>query len=244
MRLCVPACLLLAALPALAADLPAQLDWYDRTELSVPVSGVVESVKIQPGQVVPKGTLLLTLDPAVFNANLAETRADSARARDELADAKKELDRANELYARTVSSTTELDASKLRHARATAALDAARARERKAAKLLEESAIRAPFDAVVLDRQASPGTAVSAQYQPPPLITVARADRILARATLGADQAAGLKPGASLEVGVGGKTLPGKVVALRYKPDGHYLLDVAIARGDLLAGQSATLRLP
>jgi hypothetical protein len=86
--------------------------------------------------------------------------------------------------------------------------------------------------------------AVSAQYQPPPLITVARADRILARATLSADQAAGLKPGARVAVGVGGKTLTGTVVALRYKPDGHYLLDVAIARGDLLAGQSATVRLP
>jgi len=236
--------LLCAAFPALAAELPAKLTWYDRTELSTPVSGVVQSVKVEPGQTVRKGALLLTLEPDLFRANLAEAKAEAARASDELADAKKDLARANELYVRTVTSTTELDASKLRHDKAVASLNAARARMDKARRLLAESAIRAPFDAIILDRQANPGMAVSAQYQPPPLITVARADRILARAALNADQAVGLKPGVSVEVSVGGKTEYGKIVALRAKPDGSYLLDVAIARGDLLAGQSATLRLP
>lgn len=244
MRLCVPACLLAAALPVQAADLPAQLDWYGRTELSTPVSGVVASVQVQPGQTVRKGAVLLSLEPTLFRANLAEARADTMRSEEELTDSKKELARANELYARTVSSTTELDASKLRHARAAANLDAAKAREGKARRLLDESVVRAPFDAVILDRQANPGMAVSAQYQPPALLTVAHSDLILARASLKADQAAGLKPGTAVSVGVGGRTLPGKVAALSYKADGRYLLDVAIARGDLLAGQSATIRLP
>lgn len=243
MRL-IAAASMLAALPALAADLPAQLDWYDRTELSTPVSGIVESVKVEPGQTVARGTLLLTLNPSLFRSNLAEAQADAARLKDELADSQKELDRANELYARTVSSTTELDASKLRHARASASLDAAKARENKARRLLEESTIRAPFDAIVLDRLANTGMAVSAQYQPPALLTVARADRIVARANLSPDQAAGLKPGTAVEVSAGGKKTSGKVVALRYRPDGKYVLDVAIARGDLLAGQSATVHLP
>ncbi|HEX8980148.1 MAG TPA: efflux RND transporter periplasmic adaptor subunit [Parasulfuritortus sp.] len=236
--------LLLAALPVRAADLPAQLNWYERVELSTPVSGVVASVNVQPGQTVPKGALLLSLDPTLFKANLAEAQADATRQDEELADSQKELNRANELYARTVSSTTELDASKLRHAKAAALLNAARARTDKARRLLAESEIHAPYTALILDRQAQPGMVVSAQYQPPALITVARADQILARAGLTAAQAAGIKPGARLEVSAGGKTLAGKVVALRAGADGRYQIDVAIPRGGLLAGMTANIRLP
>jgi RND family efflux transporter MFP subunit len=243
MRL-LAAALLLTTLPVGAADLPAQLNWYERVELSTPVSGVVASVNVQPGQTVPKGALLLSLDPTLFKANLAEAQADSARQDEELADSQKELNRATELYARTVSSTTELDASKLRHAKAAAMLDAARARADKAKRLLAESEVRAPFEALILDRQAEPGMVVSAQYQPPALLTVARADQILARAGLSAAQAAGIKPGTRMEVNAGGKTLAGKVVALRAGADGRYQLDVAIPRGSLLAGMTASVRLP
>ncbi len=238
------AALLLAALPVRAADLPAQLDWYQRVELSTPVSGVVDSVNVQPGQSARKGDLLLRLNPTLFKANLAEAQADSTRLGEEQADARKELDRANELYARTVSSTTELDASKLRHARADAQVAAAKARVDKARRLLDESEIRAPFDVLILDRQAEPGMAVASQNQPPVLLTVARSDQILARASLAADKAAGLKPGGQIEVSTGGKSLSGRIVALRAKPDGRYQLDVAIPRGSLVAGMTASVRLP
>jgi multidrug efflux system membrane fusion protein len=238
------AALLLAALPVRAADLPAQLDWYQRVELSTPVSGVVESVNVQPGQTARKGDLLLRLNPTLFKASLAEAQADSTRVGEEQADANKELSRANELYARTVSSTTELDASKLRQARATAQVAAARARVDKARRLLDESEIRAPFDALILDRQAEPGMAVASQNQPPVLLTVARADLIIARASLTADKAAGLKPGGHMDVSAGGKTLSGKIVAVRAKADAHYQLDVAIPRGNLIAGMTASVRLP
>jgi len=86
--------------------------------------------------------------------------------------------------------------------------------------------------------------AVAAQYQPPALLTVARSDQILARAALTADQAAGLKPGGRMQVTAGGKSLTGTIMAIRARADNHYLLDVAIPRGNLLAGQSGTLHLP
>lgn len=237
--------LTLCATSAWAADLPAQLDWSQRVELSTPVSGVVESVNVQPGQRVAKGTVLLSLNQTVFKANLMEARADIERLTQEQADARRELDRANELYARTVSSTTELDAAKLRHARAGALLAAAEARVEKARRLLDESEARAPFDAVVLDRTAEPGMTVAAQCQPPMLLAVARADEIVARATLSAGQAAGIKPGDQAGVLVAGKTYDGKIAALRAKTDGRYQIDVAIPRADgLLAGMAAGIRLP
>jgi RND family efflux transporter MFP subunit len=234
----------LSAIPAHAADIPAQLDWSQRVDLSASVSGIVETVAVLPGQKVPKGTLLLSLNQTVFKANLMEARADIDRLSQEQADAKRELDRATELYARTVSSTTEFDAAKLRHARANALLAAAEARVEKARRLLDESEARAPFDAIVLDRAAEPGMTVAAQCQPPVLLSIARADEILARASLTAGQAADIKPGDLAGVGIGGKTLEGKVAGVRAKSDGRYLLDVAIPRTDgLLAGMAASIRL-
>lgn len=242
MRL-LAAALLLTTLPVGAADLVAQLDWYQRVELSTPVSGVVASVNVQPGQTVRQGELLLRLDPTLFKANLAEAQADLARLGQEEADARKELGRANELYARTVTSTTELDAAKLRQARATGLVAAAQARVDKARRLLDESEIHAPFDALILDRQAEPGLAVAAQNQPPSLISVARADEIIARASLTAGQAGGLKPGGRLAVRTGGQTLTGHIVAIRAKADSRYQLDVAIPRGRLVAGMTASIPL-
>ncbi|MFA5081674.1 MAG: efflux RND transporter periplasmic adaptor subunit [Hydrogenophilaceae bacterium] len=239
------ALLTLFTLPAWAAELPAQLDWSQRVEIATPVSGVVETVNVLPGQQVQKGSVLLSLNQTAFKASLMEARADVDRLGQEMADAQRELDRANELYARTVSSTTELDAAKLRHTRAAAQLAGAEARVERARRLLDESEPRAPYDALVLDRIAEPGMAAAGQCQPPVLLVLARADEILARGGITAGQAAGIKPGDKAAVSVGGKTVAGKVAAVRARADGRYQLDVAIPRGHgLMAGMSATIRLP
>lgn len=230
--------------PSLAADLAAQLDWSQRVEIATPVSGIVETVDVQPGQRVGKGGQLLSLNPTAFKAALMEARADIDRLTQEQADAKRDLDRATELYARTVSSTTELDAAKLRHARASALLAAAEARVEKARRQLDESAPRAPYDALVLDRLAEPGMAVAGQCQPATLLILARADEIVARAGVSAGTAAGLKTGSKADVVVNGRTIDGRISAVRARADGRYQIDVAIPRGSLMAGMAASIRLP
>jgi RND family efflux transporter MFP subunit len=236
---------LLLALPAWAAELPAQLDWSQRVEIATPVSGVVETVHVRPGQRVAQGTPLVSLNQAAFKASLGEARADLERFTQEAAEARRELDRVGELYARTVSSTTELDTAKLRHARAAALLAGAQARLDKARRQIEESEPRAPYDALVLDRAAEPGMAVAGQCQPPVLVTLARADEIVARAGLAAGQAATVKPGDPATVGVAGKSIAGQVAAVRAKADGRYQVEVAIPRGNgHVAGLAATIRLP
>lgn len=237
--------LLLAAWPALAADLPALLDWSGRVNLSLPVSGVLDTVTAQAGQRVRKGELLASLEPTLYKANLAESRADLARLTEELADAKRDVDRVQELYARTVSSTTELDAAKLRHARAQASFDATQARLERTRRQLAETELRAPFDALILSRQAEPGLVITSQCQPATVFTVARADELIARALVDAGQAAGLHPGTEAQVETGGKNLRGRLTGLSVQADGRYGVEVSIPRRDgLLAGQKATIKLP
>lgn len=142
----------------------------DKVELTTRVSGMVEAVLVKPGQHVKKGAVLLRLDRTVLQARLEEAQAELARARADEADAKREQGRAQELYDRTVSSTSELEAAELRYARAQAALSAAKARRVIARKNLADADLKAPFDGVVKAVPGGPGTVVVADCQPKPLI--------------------------------------------------------------------------
>jgi RND family efflux transporter MFP subunit len=237
--------LCLVATSVVAAEHPAVLEWSQRVELSTAVPGVLEEVLVQPGQAVARGTVLTRLNQAVYNAALAEGRADLDRLTEEAAEAQRDLARVQELYARTVSSTTELDAAKLRHARATALLAAAQAKLERARQQLLDSEVRAPFDAIVLARQAEPGMVVATQCQPPALLTLARSDEMLARAQVEADKVGQIKLGGKVAVNAAGRSYTGKVRAVAAGTAGNYVVDVAFDRpAGLMAGQSATLRLP
>lgn len=142
----------------------------DKVELTTRVSGVVEAVLVKPGQRVKKGAVLLRLDRTILQARLDEATAEQARAQADEADAKRELERAQELYNRTVSSTSELEAATLRHARAQAALSGAKARRVVAQKNLQDAELKAPFDGVVSATPGAPGTVVAAECQPRALI--------------------------------------------------------------------------
>ncbi len=146
----------------------------DRVPLTTPVSGVVKEVYVQVGQKVKKGDKLLALDDTRLKARLMEAEAVLQRFEQEAEDAGRELQRAQELYDRGVSSTTELDSAKLKHARANANAKEAEARLVIARKDLEDSVLRAPFDGVVRSREAEPGLYVPAQLDPPTLIILGK----------------------------------------------------------------------
>lgn len=142
----------------------------DKLELTTRVSGVVETVLVKPGQRVKKGAVLLRLDRTVLQARLEEAQAEHMRAQADEAEAKREQGRAQELYDRTVSSTSELEAAQLRYARAKAALSAAQARRVIAQKNLADAELKAPFGGMVDAVPGGPGTVVAADCQPKPLV--------------------------------------------------------------------------
>jgi RND family efflux transporter MFP subunit len=142
----------------------------ESVELSTRVSGVVETVWVKPGQRVKKGAPLLRLDRTILQARLDEAAAELARAQAEAGEARRDRERAQELYKRTVSSTSELDAAMLLDARAQASARAARARRAIAQKDVQDAELRAPFDGVVRAVPGGVGTVVAADCQPRPLV--------------------------------------------------------------------------
>lgn len=247
--LCMGA-LALISQAAWAAEVPAVLAWSQRVGLSTPVSGVVQTVAARVGQRVRKGQVLLALDLGRYRAKVAESRAGLARARAEVADAKRNLDRVQELYNRTVISTSELDQAKLRHARAGAMLGEAEGRLALDRKNLADAVLRAPFDGVVVARQAEPGQAVAARLEPRTLLVLAKSGEMLARARVSEEQIARFKVGQAVTVTVAGKDYAGRIETLGLEPaPDHgkvaYPVDVVFpVREQLRAGMSATLKLP
>jgi len=235
---------------AQAADVQATLQWAQRVELSTPVSGVVQSVSVDAGQRVKQGQELLALDNKLYQARSAESAAAVMRLKEDAAEAARNLERVQELYNRTVISTSELDQAKLRDARARAMLAEGQAHLQQSQKNLDDTVLRAPFDAVVLVRQAEPGQAVAAGLQPQTLLVLARAGEMLARARLDAAQAGRVRVGQATTVSVGGKSYSGRIKAVGMEPvaapDGPlYSVDVVFpVREPLRAGVAATVRLP
>ena len=236
---------LCAALPALAVEWAGQLDWSQRVALSAGVSGAVRQVLVQPGQRIKAGALLVEIDPTAYRAALAEARADIERFTEEEADARRELDRVKELYARTVSTTTELDTARLRHTRARAQLSGSQARSERARHQLSETEVRSPFEALVLERKAEPGSVAAAQCQPPTLLVVARADEVLAVVELSAVQAASLSLGVEAVVSVAGEQAKATLRAVQALPQGRYRAEWALPRkSGWLAGMAASVTTP
>ncbi len=234
--------------PATAADVEAQVQWSRRTELATPVSGVVASVAVNAGERATKGQLLLALDDEPFRGAVQEAEALLARRKSERDEATRDAKQAQELYDRTVLSTVELENAKMKLARTDAGYTEASAMLGRARYRLRVSALRAPFDAVVLNRHAEPGQSVAAELNPPVLLVIAAAGEYLAQARVTAERIAGLKLGQALSVVVAGKTYAAQLKALTHEQAGGkelYVLEAVFAAQEALyAGQAARIQLP
>jgi RND family efflux transporter MFP subunit len=237
-----------ASVPATAADVDALVQWSRRTELATPVSGVVASVPVNAGERVTKGQLLLALDDAPFRAAVQEAEALLAQRKIERTEVARDAKQAQELYERTVLSTVELENAKMKLARAEAGDKEANAALDRARYRLRVSALRAPFDAVVLSRHAEPGQSVAAEFAPPVLLVIAATGEYLAQARVSAGRIAGLTLGQTLSVMVDGKTYPARLKALAHEPAGGkeaYVLEALFSTAQPLhAGQAARIQWP
>jgi len=139
------------------------------------VTGLLVSVSVEEGSYVKKGQIIAQLESddmvaakkqAEANVNVARFNLEQARV--EMQDATRSFNRNKELLARDFVSQAEYDASEARYKRAVAAVDAAGAAVKASEALLqaanvavEYTLIRAPFDAVVLTKNADVGDIVT-----------------------------------------------------------------------------------
>ena len=237
---------------ATAAEYNGELDWANAVTLGVPISGRVEQISVQPGDLVDSGQPLLQLDARVARAHLAEARSAIKRLELQRAEAQREWDRAKELYDRTVLSERELQLAEIGFNAADADYHAARSAQVAAEVELEYHTVTAPFAARVLAVHVQSGEAVVNTQQVTPLVRLAERGRMRARARVNAAQAATLNADSAASVRVGDQRFEAQLLAVGADPVGaerpaQYAVELEFsvpADAALRAGQAATLVLP
>jgi HlyD family secretion protein len=152
------------------------------------VSGTIYSLHADFNSVVKKGQVIARLDPALFEtqvaqarANLLNAEAEGEKARVTVADTRRNRERLAALYAKGYVSKSELDAAETAYEAAEAALRAARSRQVQAKASLDQTEvnlkytiIRSPVDGIVIARNVDVGQTVAASLQAPTLFTIAQ----------------------------------------------------------------------
>ncbi|MEE2692582.1 MAG: efflux RND transporter periplasmic adaptor subunit [Pseudomonadota bacterium] len=143
----------------------------DSVEVRARVSGYLEEIAFEDGQIVKKGDLLFKIDPRPFEAELDAAKADLASAEAELQNAQAENERGRRLLERAALSKEEADRRTRVLRQAEAGRAAAKARVDQAALNLEFTEVRAPITGRISDDFVSEGNLIVGGAQGGTLLT-------------------------------------------------------------------------
>jgi RND family efflux transporter MFP subunit len=142
-------------------ELTGRTEAIETVEVRPRVSGHVQEVQFQSGQLVKKGDVLFVIDPRWHQADFDRRKAEYEQAKVRMENAEREAQRTEQLLASKAISAEEADGRQARFNEAKAGLLAAEA-GRDFAKLdLEFTQIRAPIDGRVSRAIVTPGNFVS-----------------------------------------------------------------------------------
>jgi RND family efflux transporter MFP subunit len=157
------------------------------------VTGLVTKVLVQDGQNVKSGQVLLTLDARADEANVAKVRAQMTKDQASLADAKRQLARAQDLVAKNFISQGAADTNQSMVDALSATVAADKAALDAALLSLSYSQVRAPSNGRLGAVAVSPGSAVQANVTP--LVTLTQLNPINIGFSLPQSQLQGLVAG-------------------------------------------------
>jgi RND family efflux transporter MFP subunit len=235
-----------------AQDLPAVTDWQQRVTLSTVANGMVAKVNVSVGDQVARGDLLVELDQRSYQPSLAaaESRREASRQLNE--EARRELDRALELFDRTLLSDHERKLAEIDAAKADAEFREAEAALAELRLAREYSRINAPFDGLVVELLVQPGQAVVNRLNSVPLLTLVENQRMKAVTQVDERIRLGLHVGDAVQVGVRGNWLTGEISNIGLDPlsttanGAVYQLEASFkpsAEIELRSGEKAVVRL-
>lgn len=205
---------------AMAQEIDAVVDWSKRVALTIPVEGLVKAVNVRAGQHVKKGETMVALDARVYTAELRKARAAVASLKLDYEESRRELERAEELYERTVLSDHELQVAKNNYVKSEATYEAVKSNQVKAQYNLDHSSLRAPFDGIVLARQVEKGKAIINTQMPEILVTFAATNTMYARGLVDYAELQTLTIGQAGKVMLQSESLQAVLVAISYEPEG------------------------
>ena len=127
-------------------EFTGRIEPVEAVEIRPRVSGYIQQVRFQSGQLVKKGDVLFQIDPRWHQATFEQRQAEFAQARVRLDNARREAERTPALLANKAISIEESDARESRYQEAKSALLAAQAALDSAKLDLEYTQVRAPIE--------------------------------------------------------------------------------------------------
>ncbi len=231
------------------ATVSAVVEPFRRAVVAAEVGGRVMERLVEPGDAVEQGATLIRLDDE--RARIARTEAQARRQTQavNLAEARNELKRGEDLREQQFISDTELDALRFAVQRAAAGLRQAEAALAAAARALEDSVIRAPFAGTAELVHVQMGDFLSAGS---PVVTMVDFSRARVRAGVTAREAAQLASTETARIAleaIGSGAFNGLVYSVGRISDsasGTYPVEIWIENPDdvLREGMLATVHLP
>lgn len=133
----------------------------DFVEMRARVSGYLDAIHFQDGQIVKKGDLLFTIDPRPFRTALDQAKASLAQAKANFNFAQSDLNRGENLVRGSTITQQSLDQRRQALDVAKASVAAQEAAVRQAELDLEFTELRAPVSGRIGDRRVSTGNLVT-----------------------------------------------------------------------------------
>jgi HlyD family secretion protein len=157
-------------------------------QVGTQVSGTIQKLFVDFNSPVKRGQTIAQIDPALFNAqveqshgNYINAQAGLQKAKADLIDAKRTLDRNRQLVKDGIIAQSDFDAADTKCAEAVAGVKAAegsvaqnRGAFSQAQTNLKYSTIKSPVDGTVVSRNVDVGQTVAASFQTPTLFTIAQ----------------------------------------------------------------------
>ena len=161
-------------------EFSGRLEAVERVDIRSRVAGTVEAVHFREGALVKAGELLLTIDPAPYQADVDRADAQVFAAQSRLANAKSNYERSKHLLEDHAISQREYDDSLNAQSEADANLRAAKAQLQTAQLSLGYTQVRAPVSGRVGKLEITTGNLVAAGPGAPVLTTLVSVSPIYA----------------------------------------------------------------
>lgn len=159
-------------------EFSGRLQAVERVDVRSRVAGAVQKVHFREGALVSQGDLLVTIDPAPFEAELAHAQSLMAASEARVLLTKSDLERGKQLVDSRVVSIRDLDQRINASKEAEANLRAAQAAVQTAQLNLDYTQVRAPVDGRVGRSEITVGNLVAAGPTSPVLTTLVSVDPI------------------------------------------------------------------
>jgi multidrug efflux system membrane fusion protein len=142
-------------------EFTGRTDAVESVEVRPRVSGHIEEVRFQSGQLVKKGEVLFVVDPRTYQAEYDQRAADVEQAKVRLANAERDATRASKLLKGDAISSESADSTESQFQEAKAALDSAKAVMESAKLNLDFTQVRSPINGRVSRALLTVGNYVS-----------------------------------------------------------------------------------